>query len=370
MRIASIEAVQVRVPLEVPYVFGRGVMTAFDSVIVRIDTDEGLTGYGESIPLFKSATSDPAAVSRAINGPVRDRLVGADPRAIEAIVEDVLAIAGGNVDIVAGVDPALWDILGKLLDVPVYQLLGGPCQEDIPVDFTIGGGTPEEMAEAARTAITAGFGGVVVKANAASPEIDVDRVRRVRAAIPAASTVRIDCNGAYDREGARDFIRQIVDCDIELVEQPVAADDLEGLAACRGLGVPISIDETLLTPRDALRAVEAGACDLMNIKVPRVGGLLLAKRMAAIAAAAGLPVIVGGRTALELSRYTSRHLAASTPGSVGRQHEGPGPASQALSDDVVERRTRQQDGFVTVEKTPGMGYEVDWGKVEKYRVTV
>jgi L-alanine-DL-glutamate epimerase-like enolase superfamily enzyme len=126
--------------------------------------------------------------------------------------------------------------------------------------------------------------------------------------------------------------------------------------------------------RDALTLVSEKACDIMNVKVPNVGGLLLAKRVAAIAAAAELPVVVGGRTALEVSRCASRHFAASTCAAKGRKHEGPGPASQALSDDVVARRTTREmagraGGNVKVEQSPGLGIEVLWDKVQHYAVS-
>jgi muconate cycloisomerase len=303
-----------------------------------------------------------------INGPVREALLGKDPFDIERIVQEVLDVSGGNVDVPAGVDPALWDIMGKSLGQPVFRLIGGLCQDPIPVDHTIGGADPDGMVAEALRALDRGFEGVVVKVDAQSIEKDVQRVTSVREALPSGCTVRVDCNGAFSRDGATEFLNGISDLDIEFVEQPVAARDIEGLRLCRKVGVPISVDESLITMSDALEIASEEACDLMNIKVPRVGGLLLSKRMAAVAAAADLPVVVGGRTALQLSRYTSRHLAASTPGAIGRKHEGPGPLSQALSDDVVTTWTIQKDGRVGVERSPGMGYDVQWHKVEMYSV--
>ena len=121
------------------------------------------------------AKSDPTSVARIVNGPVRESLTGKDPFAIERIVEEVLDISGGNVDVPAGVDPALWDIMGKSLGQPVYKLLGGLCQDPIPVDHTIGGSEPAAMAEEARQALEKGFRGVVVKVDAGSIERDVQR---------------------------------------------------------------------------------------------------------------------------------------------------------------------------------------------------
>ena len=229
------------------------------------------------------------------------------------------------------------------------------------------------MAMVAREMWQAGFRGVVVKVPAESVPEDVARVRAVRRALPDGCTVRADCNGGYAREDAVSFLKGIRELGIEFVEQPVAGEDVEGMRLCRDVGVAISADESLTTPADALALARARACDVLNIKIPKVGGLLLAKRIAAIGAAAELPIVVGGRTTLELSRCASRHFAASTAGAVGRAHEGPGPASQALSDDVVTHRTTrtvvgERNGRVPTDDGVGLGATVVWEKVQRYAV--
>jgi L-alanine-DL-glutamate epimerase-like enolase superfamily enzyme len=373
MKIESLEAVHVRIPLDQPYEFARGTMTSFDNVVVRIATDEGIVGYGESAPLFRSPTGEASAIAALMRGPVAKRLLGADPFDVEALVARALEAAGGNVDGVAGVDVALWDIMGKYLGQPIYRLLGGICQDLIPVDYTISAVEPAEMAQVALKVHKQGFQGVVVKVTGESVEKGIERVRQVRSTLPDHCTVRADCNGGFKEDDALEFLKGIADLDIEFVEQPVPAKDFDGLKRCRQIGIPISVDESLITLRDALTLVSEKACDILNIKVPRVGGFLLAKRMAAIADAADLAVVVGGRTAFEISRAASRHFAASTCGARGRKHEGPGPASQALSDDVVARRTTREEtgkagGHVKVERGPGLGIEVLWDKVRRYAV--
>jgi L-alanine-DL-glutamate epimerase-like enolase superfamily enzyme len=129
--------------------------------------------------------------------------------------------------------------------------------------------------------------------------------------------------------------RRLGGLDVEFVEQPVAAADIEGMARCRAAGIPIAADESLNTPADALALVKSGACDVLNVKVTKCGGLAQARRIAAIAAAAGLPLIVGGGLSFGISRFASQHLAASCAAARDRRHEGPGPASQALVDDIT-----------------------------------
>ncbi|HYM92328.1 MAG TPA: mandelate racemase/muconate lactonizing enzyme family protein, partial [bacterium] len=369
MQITETQAVHVRVPLETPYVISRGQMDAFDSVIVRLATEDGDVGYGESVPL--SVVGDPVVLAQLINGPIADILRGADPFDVERLVARAAEVVGPHIDALGGVDLALWDLMGKYLREPVYRLLGGVCQELIQVDFTVGAQAPDRMAEVAQAMTREGFRGVVVKLTAKSVPEDVARVRAVRRALPESCTVRVDCNGGYTRDDAVTFLKAIRELEVEFVEQPVAGDDLEGMRRCREVGIAISADESLNTPGDALALVRGQACDVLNIKVPKVGGLLLAKRIAAIGAAAGLPVVVGGRTTLELARYASRHFAASTMPAVGRAHEGPGPASQALTDDIVTTRTtramvKETQGHVRIDRGAGLGADVVWAQVQRY----
>lgn len=348
-------------------------MTAFDNVVVRVETDDGVFGFGESAPSYGFAAKGANEIAAWIERELAPGLVGADPFDIEVLTARTLEMASGNPDCVAPIDSALWDLMGKSLRQPVYRLLGGLCQKNIAVDYTISAAEPLEMAAAARQVQHEGYQGVVVKVTGRSVEKGIAQVHAVRKALPASCTVRVDCNQGFEREAAVEFLEAIQHLDIEFVEQPVAAKDLDGLRRCRMVGLPISVDESLVSLEDAIAIVRAQACDVMNIKPPKVGGLLLAKKMAALAEAAGLPVVVGGKTTLEISRAVSRHFAASTCAARGIAHEGPGPASQVLSDDVVARRVTRVEaggagGAVAVEQGVGLGIEVLWDKVEQYAV--
>ena len=162
MQITKVRAVHVRIPLEKPYVFARGTMTAFDNVVVGIETNEDIVGWGESAPLHNSDTGDASTVAAWINE-YGAALIGADPFDIELHVNAALEAAEGNVDCVAGIDVALWDLIGKALGQPIYRLIGGRCQDPIAVDYTISSEDPTEMVEYARKMCEQGFQGVVVK---------------------------------------------------------------------------------------------------------------------------------------------------------------------------------------------------------------
>ncbi|WP_347555060.1 enolase C-terminal domain-like protein [Robbsia sp. KACC 23696] len=377
MKIVSVLAHLVRIPLASPYVISRGMLDAFTNVVTEMRTDEGLIGYGEAVPV--SLIGDPVQFKSVIDTRLAPRVIGRDPADIESIVDDCLVACDGVVAAVAGIDLALWDLVGQALRVPVSTLLGGggldssAARPGVLVDYTMSVDTPEAMAHRAREVSAFGFPGVVVKVDCKSIDVDVARVRAVRDALPQTSTMRVDCNGGYTPEQAFAFIDRIAGMQVEFIEQPVHASDLAGLKACRGRGLRVAADESLSTPLDALRLVSADACDVLNVKVPKAGGLLQSKRIAAIASAASLPLVVGGGLTFGISRFASQHLAASCTSTVGHCHEGPGPASQALIDDLTTPRvTRQQvgdhAGRVPVSTLPGLGCAVDPQKIAHYRI--
>ena len=371
MRIEKVDAVAVSVPLTRPYHIARGVMHAFPSVIVRITTDDGLMGYGESVPL--SVVGDVKPIAARINTVAAEVLRNRSPFDIEDAVADVLTAVDQNLDILGGIDLALWDLMGKALKMPVYKLMGGACNTPILVDYTLGSLDSGPMADHAQQMVDSGYTGLVVKVTG-DVEKDIEKTRAIRQRVGPRIKLRVDCNTGYKLESALRFLEGVKPFDIEFVEQPLAADDLAGLRKCREVGIAVSVDESLNTLSEAMALISEKACDVFNIKVPKVGGLTLAKKIAAIGEAVGMPIVVGGRTTLELSRYASRHFAASTPATKGRAHEGPGPASQALADDITAVRStyatiKRHASHIPVETGPGLGAEVLWDKVEQYRIS-
>ncbi|MBE9604508.1 mandelate racemase/muconate lactonizing enzyme family protein [Acetobacteraceae bacterium H6797] len=357
------------IPLATPYVISRGALERFENVVVEIATDTGLKGHGEAVPV--SLMGDPRDYQRVIETLFAPRLLGRDPREIEALVDEMLALPGSVTAAVAGVDLALWDIAGQALGVPVSALLGGRGDGMVLVDYTISVDTPDAMAETARRVTAEGLRGVVVKVPCKDIAEDIARVKAVRAALPPRGNLRVDCNGGYDRAPALAFIRGLDGLGVDFVEQPVAAKDLEGMALCRGQGIAIAADESCSTPADALALVRAQACDVLNVKVPKAGGLLQSKRIAAIASAAGLPLVVGGGLTFGISRFASQHLAASSSATRGLYHQGPGPASQSLTDDITEPRlTRdtvtKHKGSVPVPTAPGLGFTLLSGNMQRF----
>ncbi|MEI4485774.1 enolase C-terminal domain-like protein [Frigidibacter sp. MR17.14] len=371
MIVTSASSFLVRVPLSAPYVISRGALDAFVNVVLRLESDEGVVGWGEAVPV--SLTEDPAEFKRVIDECLLPALLGQTIDSVADTVDALLPLCEGHVATVAAVDLALWDMLGKARGVSVGQLLDGEPGRRTLIDYTMGALAPAEMAARALEVCEAGYSGVVVKITCKDLDEDLARVRAVCTALPTGRSIRVDANAGFDRDTARRFLDSIAGLPIEFLEQPVAAGDLAGMRACRDCGVPIAADESLKVPGDALALVTEGACDVLNVKVTKAGGIAQSLRVARIAEAAGLPLVIGGGLTFGPSRFASQHIAAATPATRGIAHQGPGPASQALTGDITLPRLtpalmRETAGTVTAPATPGLGFRIDAAALDRFRI--
>jgi L-alanine-DL-glutamate epimerase-like enolase superfamily enzyme len=364
LRIVGVDLVPVRIPLGRPYTLSRGRVEAFRNILVRVHGQDGRIGLGECDVLSVSGDAD--AAFRELRA-MADRILGLDSLDVELVVESLADLAGRDLGPLAAFDIACWDLNGQELGKPLFDLLGGRRQATIPVDFTVGEGWPEEMAAlAGQMRLEGGFSGFCVKVGGHGMiELDIARVASVRKSIGPGARLRADANGAFDVETAARMLRAVEPYDLEFIEQPLPAADLDGLARLAAkTGTPISIDEGLRTPADVERLVATGAVGVLNIKIPKCGGLLLSRRIATIAEAAGVDWLCGGGLAFEVVRQASRHFVAATPLRAPYHHEGPGPASQGLLADIARPVIGYADvfaggGSVAVSESPGLGLEED-----------
>jgi L-alanine-DL-glutamate epimerase-like enolase superfamily enzyme len=364
LRIVGVDLVPVRIPLARPYTLSRGRVESFRNVLVRVHGQDGRIGLGECDVL--SVSGDAEAAFRELRA-MAGRILDVDALDIELVVERLGDLAGADLGPLAAFDIACWDLNGQELGQAVHTLLGGRHQASIPVDFTVGEDSPERMAAlAGRMRLEGGFSGFCVKVGGhGAIELDVARVRAVREAIGPEPRLRADANGAFDLDTADRLLRALEPYDLEFIEQPLPATDLDGLVRLAArTGTPISIDEGLRTPAEAERLVATGAVGVLNIKIPKCGGLFLSRRIAATADAAGLAWLCGGGLAFEVVRQAARHFVAAAPRLAGYHHEGPGPASQGLLADIARPVVGYADvlangGRVLVHDSPGLGLEED-----------
>jgi L-alanine-DL-glutamate epimerase-like enolase superfamily enzyme len=291
MKITNITASPLKAELLEPFRISLGLITHTTSVLVRVETDEGITGLGEGAPaVFVSGENLEGTVAT-----VRlfaEKLKGVDPCCLE-IVHEVMektAVHAGAAK--CAVDLACYDILGQAAGLPVWKLLGG-ASPSLETDITISLDTAENMGRKAAARKAEGFHAFKMKCGL-EPDDDIERVASVRRAIGDESLLRLDANQAWSPKTALAMLERLAEYHIELVEQPVPAWDIRGLAFVREHSpVPVMSDEACFNAHDAQNLVNAGAVDMLNIKLMKCGGLYEALRINAVCEASGVECMLG-----------------------------------------------------------------------------
>jgi L-alanine-DL-glutamate epimerase-like enolase superfamily enzyme len=377
MKVTRIDTKLVSIPLKTKYVFASHVADAFRNVLVWVETDAGVTGIGEASFSGRGGgvyAETPESAKVHIDAYLAPAIVGEDPFDIERIHEKMDEALPLNLVAKSGIDLALWDVMGKKTGLPAYKLLGGAHGDRIRCTYTLSIDTPDAMARSAAMRAEQGYTTVVVKVGR-DPDNDVERVRCVREAVGDTVRIRLDANEGYRPDQAIRILRQVERYEPEFIEEPVRHWDLDGMAmVARAVGLPVSSDESNSTARTVMQIIDKRAASILNLKISKNGGLFRCKQIAAIAEAAGIPIIVGGNTTFEIGRQASRHFALSTRAvdkTMGS--EGCAPASQSKVDDVTTRFLGYDDvqsgkGYVELIAGPGLGVELDDAKVMKFTV--
>jgi L-Ala-D/L-Glu epimerase len=337
-------------------------------VLVMIDTDEGITGIGESqvdIGFFGHTLEDVVA---ALNDYLGPQLVGHDPFDREYLMS--LIDFRGHSCAKAGLDLALHDLIGKALGVPVSLLLGGRHKTRIAVSVEIPGGAPAAMAKECLRYMEMGVRAFKPKIGG-HPEEDAERLCAIREAVGRSVSIRADANQGYSPKEAVQLCRlaEKSGVGLELLEQPVPAWDLQGMALVRrSVDTLIEADEGCYTMHDALQLIRHEAVDVINIKIGKAGGLYHAKKIAVVAEAAGLRCVLGTAFGLGVEMAAKLHLAASTllvVDAVEFTEIGLHPNLLASPDDSA-LALPLEDGCLPVPSGPGLGVNLDLHAVEHY----
>jgi len=308
MGIQQIEVYSVTLAYKEPFKIAQGTSTESHNIVVKIITDYDAIGWGESSPSQRVTGETTETVLRTLDK-IAPKLIGFCPLRIEHDIEVMDSIVKQNPAAKAAIDMALHDILGKTCRKPLFMLMGG-YRTEVLTDVTLSIKPPKEMAKDAAKAIKRGFKALKVKVGV-NPTEDVERIRLVREAVGDNIAIRIDANQGWTRQQAIEALSKIAKFNIQFVEQPVPADDLKGLINVRkNSPIPVMADESVHSPEDALRLIQAEAIDLINIKLMKTGGIMKARRIAAIAEAAKTPCMIGCMGESEIGIAAAAHLAA------------------------------------------------------------
>lgn len=383
MKIQNIETIPVRLPTRRAHQWANLKTPIGVYLVVKLVTDEGLTGLGEA-PALKDWGGDhmryygetPASVAAVIHDILAPTLVGEDPRRIEWLHALMDQAVKGYPYSKAAIDMALYDVAGKAAGVPAYQLLGGLYREAVPISHSIGlMGMDEAVAEVRRVQ-EEGIKTIKLKGGV-EPGRDIELLRRVREALGPDMNLTVDANNGY--HSAKEAVRTTKDMEpynILYMEQPV--EGLDAMAeVTRRVDTPVMADESAWTTWDILEIIEKKAADIVSIYTTKPGGLLKAKKVAAIAEAAGFSCNVNGSVEMGVGNAANVHLAASTAAAnLGCVIPVTTPDAEATGriagiyykDDIVTEPFEFVDGAVKVPQGPGLGVELDEEKVERYRL--
>ncbi len=370
MKILRVDTIPVTIPINPVRAIkgGRGSHTVSPFLLIKVHTDEGITGLGEVSCTPGWSGEDQVTAAHFIETHLAPLLIGEDPTEIERLTIRLQRGIAGNPFTKSGLEIALWDILGKAAGLPLYRLLGGPVRAVVPTKFSVSGQPPDRAAEIAAWAVAQGFQAMKVKVGL-NPDEDVARVRAVRAAVGPGVRLGVDANGGWSPRVAIQTIRRLAEFGIAFVEQPVPALDVTWLADVRRrVDVPVMADESVYTLQDAMAVVRAAAADALSVYVGKGGGIGPARKIAAVAEAAGLTCTVGSNLELGVASAAMIHLAMATPGIGAEEFPCDILGPFFYEDDVLAEPLPITAGEARPSERPGLGVELDEGKVERYRV--
>ncbi|MGH7798790.1 MAG: mandelate racemase/muconate lactonizing enzyme family protein [Candidatus Binatia bacterium] len=296
MKITAIDTYPVVLPIREIYGGAAGFLEDCRSLIVRVETENGIEGWGEATQGRPGNTYETLEtmdiMTRKYFAPA---LIGMDLDETGVVMSKLHGIRHGHPITKAAIEIALFDALGKLYGLPLCCLLGGLYRREIELVGGLGMDLgPEAIGVRARQLAEDGFRTFKIKIGQQDHRKDIERVRAVRQALGDDASIRVDGNAAYSFVDARAVLNELSQFDISDAEQPLQRGDLKSLAELRrAVNVPIAAQESVSSANDALAVLEERAADLLKIKLTHIGGFERAREVAAVVGARGLPVVIG-----------------------------------------------------------------------------
>ncbi|HEU4328516.1 MAG TPA: enolase C-terminal domain-like protein [Roseiflexaceae bacterium] len=370
-RIDQVNWLPFRLPYRTVFATAHGAAALREGVLLRLEAG-GLTGLGEASPVRAFGGGTAADALELLAG-LAPRLRGLTLEEAEALLVGLPDLPGGAA-VACGLDTALCDLRARMLGLPLATLLvreaeqlglGGRLRRAVAVNATVGAADTAVACGQAGAAAAAGFGCVKLKVGVCpSDGAELERIAAVRATLGPDLRLRLDANGAWAVEQAIRILRAAARYGLELVEQPVAADDLAGMALVRArCGVPVAADEPVGTPAQARRVLAADAADLLVVKPMLAGGQRPALAVAALARQAGCGAIVTTTIDSGVGNTAALHLAAALP----PETPACGLATGALLEaDLTLDAPQPQAGLLALPDAPGLGIALHAADLARY----
>ncbi|NIJ93041.1 L-alanine-DL-glutamate epimerase-like enolase superfamily enzyme [Xanthomonas campestris] len=353
MKITGFRLGMLRVPLKTPFKTAIRTVQAIEDVVVLLQTDSGHIGYGAA-PATAPITGDThGAIIAAISHCIGPALIGQDVADLNRLCVLVQHALERNTSAKAAVEIALYDLWAQGFGTPLYQALGGGTPR-ITTDITISVDTIEVMVAQAHSALARGYRSLKIKVGKDS-DSDVERIMAMHAAVAGRASLRLDANQGWTPKQAVRTMRTLEHAGIvmELVEQPVRAADIDGLAFVSArIDTPVMADESVFSPVQVIDLIQRRAADIVNIKLMKTGGLSNAIRIADIAAVYGVPCMIGCMIESSISVAAAVHLAVAKADSITLA-DLDAPALGQF--DPTEGGVHFDDARIHIDDSPGLG---------------
>jgi L-alanine-DL-glutamate epimerase-like enolase superfamily enzyme len=363
--ITGLDVTFVTIPFTRPELWAWGERKGVTSAVIELHTDAGVTGLGEAVVVLGPTPPIVLAVLRRME----ELVIGEAPNRVEFLTAKILGLGAWHsfretaFTCWAGIEMACWDIVGKATGLSVCELLGGPIRQDVPAMFYVYGSRDiAEMVEYARQGVSRGFGTVYVKVGI-EEERDIELVARLREAIGLKPKLRVDANEAWAPGTAVRVLGRMRPYVIEYAEQPTMMFDLDGLAHVRrASGVSVAANQSSWGAFRILDLIKRDACDVIMTDPHQEGGILAFKKAAALAHAAGLPIVNHAFSPTTITMHAQLSVMGSSPGFIlaNQGHQ------DLLAGDVVTMPLGYTGGRMVIPSGPGLGLELDRGRLAEY----
>jgi len=349
------------IPLKEPFIISLGAEYDAQSIIVVIKTEE-YTGYGECSP-YMHINGESIDTCFIVGQYFAKALKGKNALDVKDCIQSMNKIIYGNSSIKSAFDMALYDIASQQAGVPLYKLLGGKNNKTISTDYTVSLDTPKKMAEDAAKYKKQGFPVIKVKLGE-SKDKDAERIHLIREAIGYEIPVRIDANQGWDIKTAMAILKELERYNIQYCEEPIPRWDFMRLRKLKKKSpIPIMADESCCDHHDAKRLIGLKACDMINIKLGKSGGIYEALKIIALADKAKMKMQMGGFTESKLGMTAFAHLSLCSDNIMFYDFDTP---LMFVEDPVSGGMTYHDNGVVKVPETPGLGAHIDEDYLDKF----
>jgi L-alanine-DL-glutamate epimerase-like enolase superfamily enzyme len=367
MKIAAIELFHIAIPFATPYRLSKiyGTLHEAHAVIFKLHTDEGIVGLGEADPMNPFTEETPGTVMSITREAIAPLVLGRDPEQIPAIESILDRSVLGHPAARGAINMALYDIWGKVLGIPVHQMLGGLYHAELPILWGIGGGGPKEDLTAIEELCQKGCRTIMIKMGSLPIADEITRMISARRHFSEEIKFIVDANQGWEESEALAFIEATREFPPDLIEQPVKRWNILGLKRVRDrASCLVSADEALVSPQDAAELIRHRAVDVFSIKVSKNGGLVKSKQIAQTAETFGIKCLMNSMFEFGITQAALLQVGCTLPNLVESGHAY--GSVVRMSDDVTDFGQNIKGATVRVPAGNGLGVELDQDKLNQY----